>query len=277
MLKVTVFWGQASSRLVGWSENFWSRTYTTITDQSITAARDLISVCYAAKGKQTINTGFRLSLWNANGSPQRISQLFDVQLTENNPNQKVENESDYPTIAFLLVGASTEPVRRTQQWFRGVWDDAVMSGGRIRAEIGNQERNQIIQNLNTNWGIRIRQPNTPARVGISVFQATTGTITTTAAHGLVVEDRVALYGLEASSPDLQDPNQTWTVASVPNASSFTIQGWRANTEHVVYTRPTSKMQKIVFTVSSAKWSFTRTTSRQVGRPFGSPSGRRRRR
>lgn len=274
MLKLTVFWGQASSRLVGWSENFWSRSFTAINAQSEAAARDLISVCYAAKGKQTINTGFRLSEWNENGTPKRISQLFDVQLTENNPNQKVENDSDYPTIAFLLTGASSTPVRRTQQWFRGVWDDAVMTGGRIRPEVGNQERNEIVKKLNAGWGIRVRQPNVPARVPISSFAAATGTVTTSAAHGLVAEDRVALYGLERSSPDLMDPNQVWTVASVPNATSFVVLGWRISDDHLVFTRPTSKMQKVSYTIATATWSFTRTTSRQVGRPFGSPSGRR---
>jgi hypothetical protein len=65
---------------------------------------------------------------------------------------------------------------------------------------------------------RSDQPNLSASVTQIVDSANTATVTTSAAHGLAVNNRVAIAGVTGDT----DLNATYTILTVPSSTTFTV-------------------------------------------------------
>lgn len=274
MIKVTYYWTQTASRVTGWSENFWG-TGEGITDSVKSQAVTLLGKLYFLKGHQTVSLGHRISVWNANGTPTRESLLVSPELVPtSNPNSSSSYSSDYPTVAYLLQATGGTPVRSTRQWVRGIIDDSVIDGGRFNPFSLAAARSGLENYLATGmWGLRSRvQAGNPKRI-IEDYENTTETFLTVGAHGFVIGDRVSLSGLKTSPQLARSPNGIYTISAVPAVNEFQLAGFGLDAGITMIPSKISKVQKIEFGVFTSTWKFLRVTSRQAGRPFGSPSGR----
>lgn len=274
MLKMTAFWGQRSSRMVGWSESFW-RDGDSVTAEAENASNQLLARLFQVKGKETIGLGHRISVWDATGRPTRVSKLFAPTIVPgDNPNVSTIRESDYPTVAYLLQGTGGVPTRSTRQWIRGIWDDAIQQGGGIAPATGNMQRSDLLNHLTAGaWGIRSRLQGGNPKVNLINYDAVTGRFLTVTDHGFSAGDRVTLTRIRTSPQLAKSFNGAYTVGTVPNVKEFTLVGAYIPADVSLIISRTSTAQRLQYGILTAKWEILRATSRQVGRPFGSPSGK----
>jgi hypothetical protein len=125
--------------------------------------------------------------------------------------------------------------------------------------------------VNGSYGFKVLQqgPANPRRV-ITVIVL--GVITTQTPHGFVVGDLVKVSRVRGTG---NLPNGKWRVATVPDATHFTLQGW--DFANFIYDRGGIAQKQVYVLTKDTEVFLRRFGSHRRGRPFDSPVGRRRRR
>lgn len=277
-IKLTVFFSQIAGRSTGWSENFWNSGPTDFSSTTLTKCNDLIAMLLATKGPETIGIGHRITLYSAAGFPVGQSQTITPASppSNNSANAGATYESDYPTISLLLECRSVNG-QATRQWLHGIDDSSLRDGGRYKPQSGYKASVAALTSYlkRAEWGMRVMNKATsPKRRLFEIKQTAPHIFTTVDNHGLVADDRIKVY--RCYDPYKTGVNGTWHVLplAADPAKSFLLVGFLPLAEQTVLATGASYIKKQTFEFLAGDWEVLRATSKQVGRPFGSPSGRR---
>lgn len=266
--RVTFFWQQQSSKLGGWSENFWSSLSDVSSVQ--TAALALRTLMDNAKGAQVVCNTIRIS----DAATFRNVQNVLIPGASTIPTTP-SNDADYPSTALQLKMKAAGNYSTTQ-WFRGIPDANVSNSGQynpipsyvskistIAAEITNSSKQ---------WSVRVLDRTVLKKV-VSNLAPTTGIVTCTA-HGYGPAGttlKVRIQGF--ASPKVA--NKVWRI-TVIDADTFQLNFWQSTSGPVSGNNPTARAQVYTY-IQVSGLEVVRATSHRTGRPIGLLGGRRRRR
>lgn len=278
-IRLTVFFGQTNARSTGWSENFWNTAMTDLSQATQDGCNELILRLWSTKGNNALGLGHRITVYSETGFPTGISQTFSAQEvgTSNRTTNSLgpEADSDYPTISLLVEGRDVDG-RSTRQWMHSIRDLQMNRGGVYNPDSAYKG---IVGNLLTymddhSWGIKTLNRTASPKVRLfAIGQNTPHIFSTVGPHGLIPGQLIKLY--RCYDPYKTGVNGTWHVG-IPTTNpttDFLCLGFLPLAEQTVLATGASYMKKQIFQFTAAKWKVLRATSRQVGRPFGSPSGR----
>jgi len=274
--KVTAYYLMSStSRAMGWSENFFNQTNDIGTCNDRFA--DMGKLLRGIHGYNSIMTNWRISVLNNEMDNTRVSEPFEAENTTANTAVPASLTSDYPTISLLLQAKSIARNQETRQWIKGIGDSVVEEG---RFQRGDKDWSTLLNawlahmNTTTNgWGMRCLNLDQAIERRISTFNATTGEVTTRENHGFTANSIVQL-GKFKRVGDGPSINKMWAISNV-TLTGFKLVGWVWDEQTFYSVGIKTYAKNIIHRFSAASWSYIRATSRQVGRPFGSPAGRRR--
>lgn len=256
--RVSFFFEMASSKSSGWSENFWNSS--TDLSQVVTQAGLLRPLITAAKGDQTLCKKIRISV----NPGFRQVEIINVNVIRGGTSYP----ADYPTTKLQIQ--LKDGTRTTTQWFGGIIDAVVNTGGfYLPIPARRNEMNAFIAGLangGNNWslyGIDRTAPRTP----ISGFDPATGIVTTGAAHGLVNGDRVRISRGAGNTAI----NGLWRV-SLLTTTTFSLNFWVASTVPLTKSNVYVQKQSYAYTkITSGK--VANATKHNVGRPTDLASGK----
>ena len=261
-------WQQQSSKLGGWSTNFWSSLEDL--SQVRAKANDLRTLLNAVTGAQVLTPSFTISSVTA---PRRIENVETpttaVSVTE-------ATDADYPSTAlfFKVYGAGGYS---TGQWLRGIPDQNISKSGTYQpAGLYALRMGSVfgaLKNPSNGWALRALDKNTAEKVIDGVALATG--IVSCPSHGYGAAGatlNVRLMGF--SSPKIL--NKVWRI-TVIDSNSFKLAFWQVPTETAVTgNNPVARAQVYTF-VQIGEAKVIRASSHYTGRPTGLLGGRRRRR
>jgi len=209
----------------------------------------------------------------------RVTDLAAVRTTRTvkypgvvNPSTPVGDQSDYATNAAGLELLSGD-VYSVRCWIRGVWDEAVKTGGVWTPPgpyipIVNAYLAELFK-VSNNFRLQVLNKTNPTK---PVQGVTIGGVVTSPAHGFTAGARIRISGTKG----VAGLNKTWRVLSV-TTDTFTIGPWLIPAVAPVITQyGTARLLELTL-VPITYASVIRASKRDVGRPFGLLSGRRRRR
>lgn len=265
--RVSYLFQQQTPRACGWSENFWHgpATPAQIHAAQLALRPKLLSV----HGSAAINTYVRMS--QVDTTRLVVDEFPD---TINLGAKESEQGTDYPTTSLLLSLSNDieEPTyRKTRQWIRGVPDDVTKNAGSYQPDSAFVTRvNALVEHLASpasNWVIRIRNP---AEADIPITAVTALGVVTGAANTFAFNDLVQLKGKYLPS----FLKRTWRVAPGNVATEFHLAGFDPPKSFTGWTG-IAYARRVSYIYSDIKAGYiVRTSKRNVGRPFGSPTGRR---
>lgn len=259
--RVSFFCQQIGDRTAGWSENFWC----SLTDrsQALVAAQNLAQALNFAKGSQTWVPRFRMSIPGVFRSGKTYIRSGAAPASTAYP-------SDYPVTKWLLqmVGNAVT----TQQWFGGVLDSSVISGGvldqaQVLAAGFARVRTQLLNQAN-GWQINALNPGTLPIPILSVDPAT-GTVTT-GGHTYITGNRVRIQFVRG----LTYANRIWRVIQIAgNTTQFVLAGWAPQTTPFLASPSASARQQNYLGQTIVQVNPVRSSNHRVGRPTGLFGGR----
>jgi hypothetical protein len=264
--KVTIFWAQQTSKLGGWTENYWN-TLAGFTDVAPKASQLALS-WFNYKGNPTYYQDIRLT----DVDNFRNTRLMGV---SSNPATVTDaTDADYPTTrGLLLLASANTPPGRTRQWVGGLRDRDVTNSGRWNPVPASVSLiNAIVAQLTSpgnGWAVRVLNPAN-ALVDIININGTTG-IVTTAPSPVLSGQRVRIKGVRGMTV----ANGIWKVDKLTDGS-YQLRGWVPTTLPFLAGNPTMRLQSYVYQ-SIASATIVRTTSHRVGKPTALLGGRRRKR
>lgn len=274
--KVSYFWKQQSSRLGGWTENYWNNADSFLTAGS--RARNLKPYLDLCHGASTYVTGFRLTeLDAATGNPKfRYTDDFEY------PNLTVKDEaqygdSDYPTTALQLLFKNSTTAK-TRQWLRGIRDDCISSSGRynsLPALVGKIDpfvaQLTLTGSLGQGWCIRkIKAAN--EYKNIKALTVATGVVNIPAhlfgAPGTVIDVRLKGFTLP------EGVNKIWS-ATITDADNITLNFAASLVGQTVFVKKKATARLMTYELLQINTaSAVRSTAHYTGRPTGLLGGRR---
>lgn len=262
--RVSFFCQVQQERLGGWSENYWN------------SLSDLTAVIPLAKA-------LRIALYTCKGRPVgmptiRISPISNVRQVKILTFPVASANSTDPS---LLTDYATQkaglklmanPSFTVRQWFGGVYDEDIASGGRWDPTPDDLKAFKalfaILTNAANGWALR--------KIDTSVMKKTVQAISvagvvSSLGHGLETDDLVRVG--RVLTPN--NINKVWKVVKI-SADSYSLNGFQTLTSAPIVKNSTygQKQQFNYYQIASAE--IERATSHRVGRPFGQLSGRRRR-
>lgn len=266
--KLTYLYALMGQRTAGWSETFYSDAYNL--DEAENQAQLFRNVLAPIHGKQTVMMACRISDLVVKRRVRLLEFPIPADFTNNTAAEILE--SDYPTIAILLQSLGTTTGRITRQWIKGIKDDQSIRGGVLNKAVGWGKMRDFLAFLNTPAnGLRARSQSTETvRRPVNALDDDTGTFTAPGGHPYVQGDVVRVIGVRGWSY----PNGQWRVLSVAG-NTFTVGGWNPPVNRPVPNLAAAKVYLYTPETYVAAWDVVRISSRRVGRPFGSPSGRQR--
>jgi len=258
--RVSYIMTQAASRPTGWSENFWCSAASL--NAAIAAAQVVQPRLMSIHGEQTICTDLRVVELGVN----RIGRLLSV----NASGGEAAASSDYPTTC-LYIQMTGAGGRKTGQWIKGIWDDAVVGGGNF-LNANNYRRffNAFGTSVVDNFGMRVLAPQ--AQKDVLGLNPATGAITVNA-HGYATGDNVRISGILPGPSNYG--NRIWKII-VTDANTFTVLGWNPPLNYAFQLGAAKARLQAYQIIGVETVSLMRISKRNVGRPFGAPRGRRRR-
>lgn len=266
--KLSFFYQQRPQLLSGWSENYW--TNESQINQAVIISNNLRLHLAGLHGRETIMPWTRVS----NDSNFRQVQLLSFPVGDGiNTSVGAGTHSDFPTTAALLEFRSGDRYT-VRQWMKGIWDDITLDGGAYTPDGTWLARLNALFTFLMDSGnkIQLRVLNKET-VPVQVVQTiTAGGVVTTPLHGYNTNDRVRI----SRAKGLTYANNVWRVTRI-DQDTFSLQGWNPPTPIPVYEGNgiVQKQEYVYVPIQAAR--LVRISKRNVGRPFGLLSGRRRRR
>lgn len=266
----------------GWSDSYWLNT----NDMSVAYSRafDLRRLLLDLVGRNTGIEGFVLTrrpILAGEAGADRASYPAKFKFTPPGTALYVNpggmDTSDFPTncVVFNPLGQIGSNVKSF--WFlNGVPDNLIAPSGEINDTPEWRTRRNAFRNFCTDTNNKValvsRDPATP-QFQISAFDAITGVVTTTAAHGYVRNDMVSIHAYPAGQ---RYPNKRWRINDVPNATSFRLRGWDPPASFLGGVSVGAPYVKKVVYVTRDVDSFGDefSSKRNVGRPSRRLTGRR---
>lgn len=267
--RIKINWQQQSSKLGGWSTNFWLNS----DDLTFTKAKaaELSDAINRITGAQVISPSYTIS---------DIATFRNVENVENGAFPTVaataSTDADYPSTALNIVLTAAGNYK-TGQWIRGIPDANISNSGRyvpqgayagkVAAFFG------VLQSSSNLWAIRVLDRTVQKKVITGLVLATG--IVTCPAHGYgpagtTVKVRVQGFTTPKSA------NKVWRI-TVIDANSFQLNFWQVPTDTAVTgNNPTVRLQSYIL-IQIASGRVVRASSHYTGRPTGLLGGRRRRR
>lgn len=267
--RVSFFFTQQSSKLGGWSVNFWS----TSSDLSVVEQKtqDLQKLLYEVTGAQVVIPSARIA---DNAVFRRVKLVY---FTASGFGGAVtpSNDTDYPSTALQLIHRGS-PDYRVLQWLRGIPDEVVSNSGRYNPSAAYVKKigaliSHIVNPANL-WGLNVLDRTVTPKV-VSALAVTTGILTVPAhgfgANGSVIRVRVKGF----SSP--KQVNKVWR-ATVISADTIQLNFWTALADTTVVSgiNPTCRLQTYI-QVPIASTATGIVSSHYTGRPSNLLGGRRR--
>lgn len=267
--RVSYFINQQSSKLAGWSLNFWNLA----SDRSaaLAAAAALAPKINTMLGAQPYVQSYRVSAYPADRLPSNI-------LTGYHPGISVTagNDADYPTsaIQFILRGA---PSYRALVWLSGIPDAVVAQSGKyIPTPSFTGYLNAVISDLvnpANGWALNVLN-RAIAKKAVTNLVTATGVLRVPA-HGWGPEGtitRIRVMGF--SKPKVA--NKVWRV-TVIDADSVQLNFWTGLADPVIAGNNPQAQQQLYTQVPIASAEPGIASKHNRGRPIGLLGGRRRRR
>jgi len=262
-------WNQQSSKLGGWSMNFWNGSID-LTQATAQAAALLIPINNV--------TGVQVTC-----SAYALTTVVPPRLTQNVTTSggvggavTATNDADYPSTALYLVNTSSVG-QRTGQWIRGIPDQNVSNSGRYTPTGAYVNKMKALfmelSSASNSWSLRKLDQSQDKKV-ITALVLATGVVTCPAhgfgAPGSTTKVRITGFATPSSA------NKIWRI-SIIDANSFQLSFWQQPTDTTVTgNNPTARVQAYVyFPIKTSE--IIRATSHYTGKPTGLLGGRRRRR
>jgi len=266
--RVSFLFDQDSSRLCGWSENYWNRsTSLAFVEFQAKGLRDALMECHG----QEVNCRYVRISYVTGGNRTALLKEYGPRILVTNPTDPADT-ADYPSTALLIqLRSLPEPAYRTHQWMRGVQDRVIWDGGRYKG--GGEESKPVravmgyLSDANRQWALRVQDVAVPQTV---ITQVTLPGVISAPGH-LFTSGQVIRVINARSRPDITG---TWRVLN-PTATTFELLGYLAPADPPTYTGG-ARAYAVSYTYPQI-WDakILRSTSRKVGRPFGLCTGARR--
>lgn len=264
--RVTFSYAMTGSRTAGWTENFWNNA--TSLGEAETRAGKLKDALLEVHGRQTVLIHTRIS---------RISTPREVLGIDHgsgavNPSQEEAAVSDYPTTAYVLE-LRTANFLTARVWLKGCVDFVTASGGLFRPQ--DQESRlkrlySLLKGTNAGWCLRGLNRETPKRL---VTSMTSLGLATVPAHGYIADGRVRL---RFPAESMRYGRGVWAFRVLDN-DTLAISKWNPpqNAAAFPWANPGTAQQQVFLPLESITFAeVQRISKHNVGRPFGSPIGRR---
>jgi hypothetical protein len=253
--KGTMFFEQGAS---GWSESFYQDALSP--DLALSNLRDLQSARLGCANGSTTGTFVRV---------EDIAQPGVAFLSEVNLSPKNLNAADTPWQSLLVRLVATEGSRR-MYLMRGVPDNVIIGGEFLtNPEYTSKLAVFFNQLIVFKYKLKVIKKSNPILNLDSV--SSTGLVTTIADHGIAANDVVRFLRTYTSLGTLLTGD--YRVLSAPTTKTLQLVNWVGGT-----TVTTGKIRKFEWDYPDIiSRGLRRAAKRNVGRPFGLPLGRRRRR
>lgn len=261
--RVSFRFNLASSRLGGWTENYWNAGGT-LGDVSARAVLLLPSLT-GCHGSQAYCSSYRV----ANATGTRDSQLFNVEGSGPLPPTVLNPDCDYPTTA-LQISLRRAGGSGTHVWMRGLQDSVISNAGRYvpSGPFVPRFAQYVAQLTDTSaqWSLYKLDAAQPRRLIDSVSLLG---VVTSPAHGFTGSNRIRIQRV-ANVPGV---NRKWRI-QVLSADTYQLLNF------VPYTPLPSNfgdgyaVEQVYLTSQIQDVSIVRSTSHRVGRPLDLLSGRR---
>lgn len=264
--RVSIFSQQQSTKLAGWSINFWNLS----SDQSVVSGRALAlqGAINNAMAAQAIVTAVRISSYPANRLPLNIPVASTPAAPSTN------NDADYPTNAIQLVLRGL-PTYKAIVWLSGVPDSIITLSGRYVPTPDWTPRINAVLGLLTNsaneWGLHVLNRATPIKTVTNLVTAT-GVLTVPAhgwgAAGVVTRIRVRGFAKPRAA------NQVWRV-TVIDENSVQLNFWTGLSDPQIQGNNPVAQQQLFTDVAISSATTGAASKHNRGRPIGLLGGRRR--
>jgi hypothetical protein len=260
--RVSLRFNQQSSRIGGWSENFWLNT-TDLTS-ALNQCNALRSAMTFAKGHPVVCPSYRISVVDSFRQAEVVKFPVVPQSTES-------FDADYPTTKIQLRFAApvTGGLAKTLQWFGGVQDSWITNSGNYVPTGGSAQAFSrlfaLLTSNTTNWSIRVLDP-TRAKFLIKAIDPVTGIVTTNT-NTLAVDSMVRIKGVKG----LLAANGVWRI-TVIDSTHFSMNGWVPTTTVMTKGDPTVRPQTYTLLKIQA-CKAVQSTSHKVGKPLDQLSGK----
>lgn len=263
MIKVSFAYYMPARKLTGWTENFYSSKATCLLAmEKAEALRPFLMDIHGAQVR--LQHIVARSVENP-----RLSQLKNYNVLFQ-PDANTQ-DTDYPSVSILLKLIDETGNYTTRQWIKGIWDDACKKGfyfpGTFEPKL--QAFLTELQNANNGWVIRASDK---ANVFKDVENCSdTGQIQVTG-HGYATGDRVRVGKIGGKC----SLNGLWKITRI-DADSFQLQQYVTPACAEPAWDGHGHVRKLAFAengIAIKKASNEGISDRDIGRPIGSRSGRR---
>lgn len=262
--RVSFFFIQASGRIGGWSENFWS-SLTDLTTCQVKAA-SLKNLLNNLTGAQAYCARYRISDANT------FRNVITVELNTAGP-QPVGSgnpDADYPSTALQLELRGA-PNYKTNQWLRGLPDSVTTTSGTYNPPgYFLTAMSALIAELTSGsnqWSLNVLNV---AVVPKLVSGLTNAGVVTCLGHGFATGARVRIKGFKG----ITGANRVWSITNL-TVDTFSLNLYTPPVGFsVVPGTPTARLQTYIQPQISGG-RVVRVTSHKTGRPTGLLGGRRR--
>lgn len=270
--RVTIWWGFQPLRDFGWSENFYTADSSFATATASSAI--LRGALGAIHGRQTLYQATRVTkLDDVTNIPVRLSSL-DEPTSSLGFNSAVpfSYSTDYPTTAIAIRAQYTDGKISTQ-WLKGIPDGVFEAGQPLGSGLPDftARIDAFMSVLNSGaspWRMRLLS-GASVNQHFTSFDWTIGQVTIPN-HGFTAGQLIGVKG--ARGVNSEQINGRWRVEA-PTANTFFLAGFSATTMTPALTNG-CVAYNVTYGLYKANWSVLRVSKRNVGRPFGSTSGRR---
>lgn len=270
--KVSFFYKQQSSRLAGWSENFWN---SLVDWSAVKAQADVLRpLLDKLHGAQAYCAHIRFTqLDGATGIPLFRYVENQVLVGSGPRDTATYGDADYPTTALLfeLFNAQT---KRTKQWIRGIDDDQISNSGNFKVAKDFQKsfdamKAQLIVAAN-GWSLRMLKAAN-ANKDVTKLEVATGEVTVPAhgfgANGATI--RVRIKGFQSPTA----VNKIWR-AVVKDVDTITLSfAGELVGQTVKAIQPKARLQTYEL-LGCSNAQILRSSSHYTGRPIDLFGGRR---
>lgn len=263
---VSFFFAQQSSKLGGWSENFWNNgTDLSTLSTNVLDLRKLLDDC---TGAQAYCPRVRIS----DVGVFRNVVTIEIAGSQPNPIDSNNPDADYPSTALQLQ-LTAAPNYKTTQWLRGLPDSVTtLSGTYNPPGYFVTAINKLIAYLSNGanqYALNVLDKTVVPKVITNITQQG---VVTCPGHGYATGNKVRVKGVKG----LVVANGVWAI-TVIDTNTFSLNFWVPPPVVLQpYGTPTARLQSYI-QVACTGGKVVRVTSHRTGRPTGLLGGRRHRR
>lgn len=267
--RVSIFSQQQSTKLGGWSINFWNLSEDRLF--VLGRAQELQAAINNAMGGQAYTTSFRISSYPANRLPLNVPLLNTPQATPS-----TDNDADYPTNSIQIVMTGL-PTYKAVVWLSGVPDSIISNSGRYVPTSSWTPRINVVLGLlrdsANQWGLHVLN-RTVAPQTVTALVTATG-ILTVPSHGWGPEGTVVRIRVTGfAKPKVV--NKVWRV-TVLTPDTVQLSFWVGLSDPQVAGNNPQARRQTYTDVAIATANTGAASKHNRGKPINLLGGRRRRR